>query len=91
MRSAETFSASISATFPTPFAKNEDGSSAVVPGLILETRDDVRRCLESIKRRELKRHYEEQLDNAHTKFSVERELHTLEGHRCRVAEGLGLG
>lgn len=75
----------------TMVAKNEDGTSAVVPGLTLETRDDVRRCLEAIKRRELKRRYDEQLDNTHTLLSVEEELGGLEGHRCRMGEGLDLG
>jgi len=75
----------------TMVAKHDDGTNAVVPGLTLESLDDARRCLEAIKRRELKRHYQDQLDNAKTKLSVTEELVALDGHRCRLAEGLVVG
>jgi acyl-CoA hydrolase len=75
----------------TMVAKHDDGSNAEVPGLILETRDDVRRCLEAVKRRALKHKYEAELDNTHTNLSVERELALLDGQRCRLADGLALG
>lgn len=75
----------------TMVAKNDDGSNATVPGLVLETRDDVRRCIEAIKRRALKRKYMDHFDNIQTTVSVEEEVGVLEGHRCRTAEGLELG
>ena len=80
-------------SYVTMVAKHEDGSNAVVPGLILETHDDVRRCLEAIKRRKLRREYDEALEQAHiiTADVIEGQLGLLEGHRCRVADGLLVG
>ena len=68
----------------TMVAKHEDGSNAPVPGLLLETRDDARRFLEAIKRRELKQAYREELDNARTTLSVDQDLPKLAGENCRV-------
>jgi uncharacterized protein (TIGR00369 family) len=72
----------------TMVAKGEDGKPAKVPGLILETREDVRRCLEAVKRIELKQQYREQLDNARTDLTLHTDLHLLAGKNCRLAEGL---
>lgn len=71
----------------TMVAKGDDGGTTVVPGLLLETRDEVRRYLEAIKRRALKKKYQVELDNERSCLSVETELHLLDGQRCTVAEG----
>ena len=71
-------------------AKDEAGRPAPVPGLVLETRDDVRRCLEAIKRRALRQRYLDELDNARTSLTVAAELQLLAGERCRVVDGLDL-
>jgi acyl-CoA hydrolase len=68
----------------TMVAKGDDDRPAVVPGLILETRDDARRFLEAIRRRELKAHYEAELDNARTSLALDDELPRLAQHRCRL-------
>jgi len=68
----------------TMVAKDENNQPVVVPGLELETPDDLRRFLEALKRRELKANYQEQLDNARSSLTAERELHKLRGERCRV-------
>ncbi len=68
----------------TMVAKNEDGTNAVVPGLQLETREDIRRFLESIKRKELKQSYRSELDNAKTLMTVEEDLHKLTDERCEI-------
>lgn len=68
----------------TMVAKDDNGKPTKVPGLILETREDVRRFLESIKRKELKAVYKEELDNARTSLSVDTDLHKLEKERCKV-------
>jgi len=65
----------------------EDGHPREVPGLLLETRDDVRRYLEAIKRQEIRGHFEAELDNAKSSVEVDQDLHKLQGRRCRVAEG----
>lgn len=68
----------------TMVAKNEDGSNAVVPGLQLETRDDVRRFLEAIKRKELKQTYRSELDNVKTQLEIEVDLPKLTDERCEI-------
>ncbi len=69
----------------TMVAKDDDGRPALVPELILETRDDVRRFLEALKRRELKSTFREQLAHAKTSLGIEENLPLLAGERCRVA------
>lgn len=69
----------------TMVAKTDDGTNAQVPGLVLENRDDVRRFLEAIRRKELKKTYLRELDNIKTSLSVEQDLPKLEGERCRLA------
>lgn len=68
----------------TMVAKNEEGKPTKVPGLILETREDVRRFLEAIKRKELKEAHRTELNNAKTSLTVEQELAKLENERCKV-------
>jgi hypothetical protein len=67
-------------------AKQEDGTLAEVPCLQLETRDDIRRFLEAIKRKELKNLYKQELNNAKTNLQVEEEIYKLEGERCLLGE-----
>jgi uncharacterized protein (TIGR00369 family) len=74
----------------TMVAKDETGAPAVVPELVLETRDEVRRCLEAIRRRGLKQRYAVELDNARTSVTLERDLPLLDGERCHLAKGLAL-
>jgi uncharacterized protein (TIGR00369 family) len=70
----------------TMVAKHEDGTLAEVPMLELETRDDIRRFLEAIKRKELKNLYRQELNNAKTSLQVDEELYKLQGERCLVSE-----
>jgi acyl-CoA hydrolase len=71
----------------TMVAKDEDNRPTPVPGLRLETRAEVRRYLEAIKRRQLERRYQVELDNERTGLAIESELHLLEGQRCELSEG----
>lgn len=77
-------------SFFTMVAKDENSNLKVVPGLILETREDVRRYLEAIKRKELKKEYNEQLDNKKTNLAIEEELHKLKDERCIIAKNFEL-
>jgi len=74
----------------TMVAKDEHGKLQPVPGLILETRDDVRRFLEALTRRELKAQYKEHLDNERTNLTVEDDLHKLENEKCMIDPKLNL-
>ena len=75
----------------TMVAKDDEGKPRRVPGLLLETRDDVRRYLEAIRRRDLKRRFTEELDNVDTELAVDREVHVLRHHRCQLAPDLHIG
>lgn len=68
----------------TMVAKDSYDKPAQVPGLLLETREDVRRYLEAIRRRGLKRVYNEELDNVKSKLMIEDELIKLEKERCEL-------
>jgi uncharacterized protein (TIGR00369 family) len=67
----------------TMIHKSTDGKPAQVPGLILETAEDLRRYIEAIKRVELRQRYEDELDNERTKLLLQSELPHLEGKRFR--------
>jgi hypothetical protein len=54
---------------------------------MLETRDDIRRFLEAIKRKEIKQHYKEQLDNSKTELEIDSNLHLLEQENCKLVLG----
>ena len=69
----------------TMVAKDETNKPTQVPGLILENREEVRRFLEAIKRKEMKALFQEEFDNAKTSLTVEQELNRLEGERCKVS------
>ncbi|MDX5481582.1 MAG: acyl-CoA thioesterase [Hymenobacteraceae bacterium] len=69
----------------TMVAKGDDDKPAQVPGLILESREDARRFLEALKRRELSRRYQTELSATKSILQVEEELHLLREERCHVA------
>lgn len=75
-------------SFFTMVAKDEEGRPTQVPGLLLESSEEVRRYLEAIKRIQLRNKFQTELDGEKDQMKVERELHLLEGRRCRVAEGV---
>lgn len=66
----------------TMVAKDEQGKPTQVPGLILETEEEVRRFIEAIKRKQLKQSYRAELDNTKTSIRNEMDKQLLEGERC---------
>jgi uncharacterized protein (TIGR00369 family) len=68
----------------TMVAKGDDGQPTTVPGLILETKEDVKRFLEAIKRKELKGTYKKELQNARLALLVDPENNLLEKERCQL-------
>ena len=68
----------------TMVSKGNNNELKEVPGLILETREEVRRYLESIKRKELKGIYKEQLNNQKTNLAIEDELYKLDKERVQL-------
>ena len=65
----------------TMVAKHE-GVPVKVPGLILENKEQVKRFLEAIKRRELKASYRKELQQARLSLLVEPENTLLQKERC---------
>ena len=68
----------------TMVAKDDKGKPTQVPGLLLQSKEEVRRFIEAIKRKELKNIYKVELDNAKTSLRTEIERHLLDGERCKV-------
>jgi uncharacterized protein (TIGR00369 family) len=68
----------------TMVSKGIDDKPRIVPGLILEHREEIRRYLEAIKRKELKSIYKQELDNQKSNLAIEKELYKLDKERCIV-------
>jgi len=69
----------------TMVAKNALGETALVPPLILETEDDVRRYCSALQRKRLRDHARSYMDDYRQNFSVDPDVQTfLEKQRCVV-------
>ncbi len=69
----------------TMVAKGKDGKPKIVPPLILETKTDARRFMETIKRKELKEAYKDHFDNEKSLIEVETHLDLFTKERCVLA------
>ncbi|MFQ3575738.1 MAG: acyl-CoA thioesterase [Cytophagales bacterium] len=72
-------------SFFTMVSKGDDGKPLPVPGLILETKEEARRFLEAIKRKELKKTFNTELNNIKTNTEVESEIFKLANENCQLA------
>lgn len=70
----------------TMVAKGDDNKPTEVPPLQLETRDEVRRFLESMKRKQLHEEYKDDFDNEKVNMRIEESLHLLENERCTLSD-----
>ncbi len=68
----------------TMVSKNDQGLPTEVPGLILETKEEIKRFLEAIKRKELKSTYKKELQNARLTLLIEPENNLLSNERCKI-------
>ncbi len=66
----------------TMVAKDKDGNSIAVPGLILENDDDIRRFIKGIKRNKIKSKRKKEFEQ--TIFSSEDYLHLLEDFHVQI-------
>ncbi len=66
----------------TMVAKDEKGNSVQVPGLILETDNDIRRYVKAIKRFKMKLKRKKEFQE--TDFSSKEYLHLLEGQKVKL-------
>lgn len=65
-------------------AKDESNKPVQVPGLILETPQQIRRFAEAIKRKELRQNYREEVEHMKTSVDYEQYLELLKSERCLV-------
>lgn len=69
----------------TMVAKGKDDKPAVVPGLVLESEDDVRRFLEAMKRKELKTLYKDEFKLKKEELEdLKEEIAMLEDEKCQI-------
>jgi len=69
----------------TMVAQDDDHRPAVVPGLILETRDEVRRFIEAIRRKKLKETIKAETQRIKTPLDIEEAFKLLGDERCEIA------
>lgn len=72
-------------SYVTMVAKGDNDRPIEVPALELENREDIRRFLEAMKRRELKASYRDAFDNEKSSMAVENNIGRLAHERCVVA------
>lgn len=65
----------------TMVAKDDDGKPTEVPLLEIESKHDVRRFLEAIKRKQLKEEYKDEFDNKKSGMHLEENIHLLNNER----------
>lgn len=68
----------------TMVAKDENGKPTLVPGLILETKEEIKRFLEAVKRKDLKSTYKTELQNARLALLIDPENTLLANERCKL-------
>lgn len=69
-------------SYITMVAKNENGESVPVPGLILKSEKDVRRFIKSLKRQQMKKERSEEFET--TDFLSEKNRERLKGHHVKL-------
>ena len=70
----------------TMVAIDEDRKARKVPGLILESKEDVRRFLEAMKRKELLDQYKAEWNDTTSSIKVEQEIARLDNQNCMVID-----
>lgn len=71
-------------SYVTMVAKGDDDKPMTVPPLILVTKDEVRRFVEAMKRKELKMTFNEKMDETKSSINLNEALKLLSTKRCEV-------
>lgn len=71
-------------SYVTMVAKDDDNKPTAVPPLILETKEEVRRFVEALKRRELKLSFNAKMDEAKSRLDLDHALEILRDQRCII-------
>ena len=72
-------------SFFTMVAKDDDEKPTMVPRLILETREDIKRFIEALNVRKIKNETKEQMDDARSNIDVANADELLKNERCIIA------
>lgn len=72
-------------SFFTMVAKGDDNKPALVPELVLENKEDVKRFIEAMRMKEIRAKVREEMDDAKSHIDVERAAEVLRGERCVLA------
>ena len=70
----------------TMIAMNEQSKPVQVPGLILESKDEMRRFAEAIKRKALKKEHRQKAEMIKTSFDEEHYITLLKNERCIISK-----
>lgn len=65
----------------TMVAKDDNGKPTEVPMLELQSEADIRRCLEAIKRKQLKEAYKDNFDNEKSRLHLKENIYLLDNER----------
>ena len=68
----------------TMVAKGDDDKPAVVPQLILENKEEVKRFIECMRRKEIKQSVKEKMDDAKSQIEVDQASSLLRNERCII-------
>ncbi len=71
-------------SYVTMVAKSDDDKPTPVPMLILETKEEIRRFVEAMKRKELKVSFNKKMDEAKNTVDINEGIDILKGQRCMV-------
>ena len=71
-------------SYVTMVAKGDDNKPTPVPPLILETKEEVRRFVEAMKRKELKKSFTEQMKKTTSTFDLDAACEQIKGQRCTL-------
>ena len=72
-------------SFFTMVAKDDEGKTVAVPGLLIQNHEDIRRFVKSIKRKEMKHTRKQEFNEAD--FESQQYVDELEGYRVKVELG----
>jgi len=68
----------------TMVAKDDNNNLVKVPGLTLETTDDIRRFIGAMMRKKLKHTYKQEIQKVKGEIDMARAVKVLENERCRI-------
>jgi uncharacterized protein (TIGR00369 family) len=71
-------------SFFTMVAKGDDDKPTVVPTLILESKEDIKRFIEAMRMKEIKDAVREKMDDAKSHIEVANANDTLKDQRCKI-------